>query len=181
MYPCTRPICRTLKLHAVLCATITCHVVVSESSVWDVKVWRRINIPMNFQMKVYSQVAYEMIEIWHHSRVKMLHDPQKLQENVLWCFSVVYGLGKNISKVGRNWTTRKGINVTSKKMAANVNKLLKSTHICWINNFSPLQVWTLLIIFIILLKVLFLNVTEVFHVMSWRHEWRHHVTTDVMT
>ena len=42
----------------------------------------------------------------------MLTNPQKLQENVLWCFLVPFGPENNISKVGQNWTITKGVTVT---------------------------------------------------------------------
>jgi hypothetical protein len=50
-----------------------------------------------------------------------------LQENVLWCFLIVFGSENNISKVGRNRTIRRGLNLTSKKDGC---LCLKVPHIC---------------------------------------------------
>ena len=43
---------------------------------------------------------------------------KKLQENVLLYSLILLGPESNISKVGQNWAITKGLNVTSKKMAA---------------------------------------------------------------
>ena len=49
---------------------------------------------------------------------------KKLQENVLWYFLVLLGPESNISKAGQNWAITKGLNVTSKKMAAVIKKMV---------------------------------------------------------
>ncbi len=55
------------------------------------------------------------------SRVKMMHNPKKIaRKRFLMSFCCIrFG---TISKVSRNCTTRKGINVKNKKMAANINQ-----------------------------------------------------------
>jgi len=56
----------------------------------------------------------------------MIYGPtsKKLQENVLWYFLVLLGPESNISKVGQNLAITKGLNVTSKKMAAVIVKMV---------------------------------------------------------
>ena len=60
--------------------SLRCDVIISA----DVKSLRRINFQMNFQMKVYSQVAYEMIEIWHRTYYVSLttSDPDTVAKNI---------------------------------------------------------------------------------------------------
>ena len=62
-----------------------------------------------------------------NSRVKIYDlwaNLKKLQENVLWYFLVLLGPESNTSKVGQNWAITKGLNVTSKKMAAVIKKMV---------------------------------------------------------
>ena len=78
-----------------------CHIRVFSLISGDVKRLRRINFQMNFQMKVYSQVTYEMIEIWHWAYYVSLtmSDPDTVAKNIKKWYengSTLYYRTKNI-------------------------------------------------------------------------------------
>ena len=80
---------------------LRCDIIISG----DVKSSRRINFQMNFHMKVYSQVAYEMIEIWHWAYYVSLttSDPDTVAKNIKKWYengSTLYYRTKNIQ-----WST----------------------------------------------------------------------------
>jgi hypothetical protein len=50
-------------------------------------------------------------EVAPSSRINLWSSPKKLQENVSWFFSTLFGSKNNISKVGQNWIMARGLNL----------------------------------------------------------------------